>query len=59
MEHCHKSSGGKVAYLGMSHTTRILKEIASSEEYQSLSSAVEQGDYEAMFVIYTVILERL
>jgi len=43
----------------MSHTTRILKEIASTEEYQSLSSAVEQGDYEAMFGNYTVILERL
>lgn len=43
----------------MSHTSRVLKEIAASEEYGSLETAVEQGDYEAMFDNYMSILEGL
>jgi len=36
----------------MSQTTRILKEIASGEEYQALATAMERVDYEAMFASY-------
>jgi len=36
----------------MSQTKRILKEIASGEDYQALATAMNQVDYEAMFVPY-------
>lgn len=43
----------------MSQTRRILKEIASTGEYEALVAAVEQADYEAMFGNYVRISERL
>ena len=43
----------------MSHTRKVLKEIASSVEYEALMTATKQADYEAMFSNYGRILERL
>jgi hypothetical protein len=43
----------------MSQTKRILKEIASSEDYQALTAAMERVDYEAMFASYMRICELL
>ena len=43
----------------MSQTKRILKEIASSEDYQALATAMERVDYEAMFASYRRISQLL
>ena len=41
----------------MSQTKRILKEIASGEEYEALATAMNQVDYQAMFVPYMRICQ--
>jgi len=41
----------------MSQTKRILKEIASGEDYQALATAMNQVDYQAMFVPYMRICQ--
>jgi predicted RNA-binding protein with TRAM domain len=43
----------------MSQTKRILKEIASGEDYQALTAAIERVDYEAMFASYMRISKLL
>jgi hypothetical protein len=43
----------------MSQTKRILKEIASGEDYQALATAIERADYEAMFASYMRISQVL
>lgn len=43
----------------MSQTKRILKEIASGEDYQALVAAMERVDYEAMFAPYMHISQLL
>jgi len=43
----------------MSQTKRILKEIASGEDYQALATAMERVDYEAMFASYRRISQLL
>ena len=43
----------------MSQTKRILKGIASGEEYQALAAAIERVDYKAMFASYMRISQLL
>ncbi len=43
----------------MSQTSRTLKKIASGEEYQTLVTALEQADYDAVCASYTRIAELL
>jgi len=43
----------------MSQTSKTLKKIASGEEYQTLVTALEQADYDAVCTAYTRIAELL
>jgi hypothetical protein len=43
----------------VTQTTKVLKEIASSEEYKALAGAVDKVDYEAMFDPYMRISQLL
>ncbi len=43
----------------MSQTSKTLKKIASSEEYKSLATAVEQSDYETVFTAYNQVAALL
>jgi hypothetical protein len=43
----------------VTQTTKVLKEIASSEEYKALAGAVDKADYEAMFDPYMRISQLL
>ena len=43
----------------MSHTARMLKEIASSEEYRGLLAAIEEIDFESMFASYMRVRDRI
>ncbi|MFH1381412.1 MAG: hypothetical protein ABIH70_00775 [Chloroflexota bacterium] len=43
----------------MSQTKKVLKQIASSEEYQTLVTAIEKADYESIFNSYIQIAKQL
>lgn len=43
----------------MSNTTKILKEIAASEEYKALADAIEQAEYETVCSAYSSILKKI